>query len=101
MNKKRESIQRRAADVFLLMEALISSPPDPVEDRRARTLQLNQPLRRRTVSQRLWAPQSTTKGLVQASERAQGQGERGMKGEIVQKIISIGKKLQLARKLIN
>lgn len=39
-------------------------------------------------SAKAWAPQSTTKGLVQTSERAQGQGEGGMKGE-TEKIISI------------
>lgn len=46
-------------------------------------------------SAKAWAPQSTTKGLVQASERAQGQGEGDMKGETVEKIISIEKKLLL------
>lgn len=32
-------------------------------------------------SAKAWAPQSTTKGLVQASERAQGQGVGGMEEE--------------------
>lgn len=59
------------------------------------TLQLNQPYSDEQ-SAKAWAPQSTTKGLVQASERAQGQGEGGMKGEIVRKIITIEKKLQSA-----
>ena len=50
------------------------------------TLQLNRSAER---SAKAWAPQSTTKGLVQASERAQGQGVGGMEAETVEKIISI------------
>lgn len=52
------------------------------------TLQLNQPLQCRTVSQSL-GPSVHNKRI---SEGAQGKGDGGMQGETVEKIISIEEK---------